>query len=124
MSSYREIKFRDLDIVNMEDVIGYVYGCDRDPYKLFLLHNHGYTFCVVCADNLSEALDIAADKGRLNGFELSEEETEEYELAGRNISYLGNHGKPFDTESLQAVILPVPAFSFEALFNAAFPQGM
>jgi hypothetical protein len=115
-ASYKEISFSDEDVANPDDFIpagGY------NPYKVrpFLLHDHGFVVAVVFASNLQEALDIAVDENKLDGFAVSEKELTDYGPEEEGITRLGNAGEPFDIESLEVIELPNPKWSFVALFN-------
>lgn len=116
-ATFQEIRFTDSDLVNPDDFIP-AGGFNPHKVRPFLLHDHGFTLAVVFADCLQEAIDIAADDGRLDQFRVSEEELKDYGPDGDGLAYLGNAGEPFDIESLGAIELPTPKFSFVALFNA------
>lgn len=145
-SEFREIKFTDDDVVNIDD---WIPAGDYNPHNVrpFLFHDHGFVLCVVFADGEQDALDEAADSGKLDSFKIdleSESEFEDYltpnwseadpgldedcpEITKNGIAYwwrngmvpgfLGNAGEPFDIESLQWEELPNPKRSFCAQFN-------
>lgn len=116
-AEYNQIKFTDADVVNPSD---YIPKGESNPHNVrpFLIHDHGFTLAVVFADCLQDALDIAVDEGKLDGFQVSDKEMADYGPDEEGISRLGNAGEPFEIEALDAVELPIPAFSFIALFNA------
>lgn len=111
-----EFKFSDDDIVNKEDFIPL---SEYNPHNVrpWLLHDHGTTICVVFADCMQDALDIACDGGKLERYLISPDEMEDYENE-EGITHLGNASEPHDIESLGIVELSNPAFSFCAMFNA------
>lgn len=116
-ATYKEIKFTDADIVNPDDFIS---AGEYNPHNVrpFLLHDHGFVLAVVFADGLQDALDIAVDNDKLDSFQISPADLADYGQDGENASYLGNAGEPFDIQAIDYVELPVPKFSFVALFNA------
>jgi hypothetical protein len=116
-----KIKFEFADIVNPDEAISYYPEKDKDgkerpsfnPHNLhaFVLHDAGFTVCVVWASNLQDALDEAVDKGKLDRFQVSESELTDY-VTGKDsegfdeysgISFLGNASEPFDIEPLDVV---------------------
>lgn len=114
-SKFSEITFTDADIVNKDD---FIPQGEYNPYKVkpFLLHDHGFAICVVFAEHLQDALDIAVDAGKLDCYAIGEADMGDYPDED-GISFLGNASEPFDIESLGAIELPNPGFSFCALFN-------
>lgn len=103
-----DLRFDDSDVVNPGDLFM--------DWPLWLLHDHGFTVAVVFATCEGDALDAAADAGKLDPWSLAEEEDYPEETG---VQYLGNHGKPFDIESLGIVKLACPAISVAALVMAA-----
>ena len=83
-----------------------------------MLHDHGFVLAVVFADCLQDALDIAVDNDKLDRFQVTDNEMSDYPDE-EGLSFLGNASEPFDIESLGAIELPNPKFSFVALFNAS-----
>jgi hypothetical protein len=86
-----------------------------------LIHDHGFTVAVVFAEHLQDALDIAVDAGKLDAFQIDEKDFDEYGVNTENdarCAFLGNASEPFDIDTLDALDLPNPKFSFTALFNA------
>jgi len=116
-AEYRQITFTDNDVVNPTDFIA---SGDYNPYKVrpFLIHDHGTALAVVFADCLSDAFDICADEGRLQGFAIFEAELGDYGPDEQGVSRLGNAGEAYDIEGLDVLELPNPPFSFAALFTA------
>jgi hypothetical protein len=106
----------DEDFVNPEEFASYAY--DRKKPSVFLFHDHGAVLAVVVADDLQDALDIAADEDKLDRFQVQGEELKDYEDE-EGLSFLGNAGEPFDIESLGVEQLPFPPFSPVALYVAA-----
>ncbi len=113
-----DLYFTDEDVVNLDD---YVPQGESNPHdtRPWFLHDAGFCIGVVFADCLQDALDIAADEGRLERFLLADEDWVDYDGPDdERVSYLGNHGHPYDIEALGVVELPNPPVSFVALFNA------
>lgn len=142
-AKYKEIAFTDQDVVNPGD---FIPNDEYNPHKVhaWLIHDHGFVLAVVFADCPLNALDIAADAGKLDHFKidltdkndrndyLSTEvppgfdpgEPEFVDSEGINYwwkdepTFPGNAGEPFDLDLVDCVSLPNPPFSFVALFNA------
>ena len=114
-----DFTFSDSDVVNPSD---YIPAGEYNPHNVrpFLLHDHGFTVAVSFADCLQDALDTAADEGKLDWFQVDASElasmTEEEQ---ERLAYLGNASEAFDIEGLDVIELPNPTFSFAALFMAA-----
>jgi len=120
-AKFNEITFSDADVLNPEDYIpAGAYNTHR--VRPWLLHDHGFVVAVVFADCLQDALDEAADNGKLDGFQVEENDLADYGQNEDGISRLGNAGEPFDIEALDVVELPNPPFSFVALFEAMKSQ--
>ena len=105
-----EWTFSDADVLNIDN---YIPEGDYNPHRVrpWLLHDHGRTLCVVFADCLQDALDIAADEDKLDRYAVSEGNADHF-------AYLGNAGEPFDIETLGCVELDNPPMSFAALYKA------
>ena len=118
---FNEITFTDADVVNPD---GFIPKDEYNPHRVrpWLMHDHGFTVAVVFADCLQDALDIAVDEGKLDAFQVSENDLADYGPDEEGIARLGNAGEPFDLGTLDAVELPTPPFSFVALFNAMKDQ--
>lgn len=145
--SYRgQIKFTDTDVINLDD---WIPAGEYNPHNVrpFLLHDHGFVLCVVFADCLSDALDIAADEGKFDRYLIdlnnpshrddylvrdivtpgSDPNCPEYiDKEGNKYwwkeekepAFLGNAGEPFDLESIGVEELANPPRSFCAQYNA------
>jgi len=115
-SVFGQIKFTDADVANKHD---YIPAGEYNPHNIhpFLLHDHGFVVAVVFASHLQDALDIAVDENKLDGFMIAPDDMADYP-DDEGIAFLGNASEPFDIESLGAIELPNPPFSFCALFNA------
>jgi len=111
-----EFRFTDADVVND---CNFIPLGDYNPHKVvpWLLHDEGFTICVVFADCENDALDEAADEGKLDRYLLDDAAAEEAEKKNIPVSFLGNYGKPYDVENLGIMQLPTPSFSFCSLFN-------
>lgn len=120
-AKYKEIQFSDADVVNPSD---FIPAGEYNPYNVhgFLLHDAGFVLAIVFAESLQDALDEAADAGKLDTFLIDESEADEYRLESdepdSRVAFLGNNGRPFDIEGIDCAELPNPKFSYTALFNA------
>lgn len=117
------ITFNDSDIVNAND---FIPDGEYNPHNVrpWLLHDHGFPVALAFASCLQDAIDEAADAGKLNRYRLDIMALSDYGDEEEGVSRLGNTGEPFDIESLQFVELDNPPFSFCALMNAAEQAGM
>lgn len=135
------VKFSDADVVNPDD---WEFG----KYKPWLIHEAGFVLAVVFAETYGDALDEAADAGRLDKFRIDPKDKGDLEdyfekdvippgydpncpeytdeqgnmywpRVGWEPHYLGNASEPFDTKGVEFVELKRPPFSFVALYNAA-----
>src|SRR5262245_42436751 len=121
-AKHEEITFSEADVVNPDDFIP-AEGYNPHKVRPWLLHDHGFVLAVVFADCLQDAIDIAVDAGKLDRYAVSEADLGDYGPEEEGISRLGNAGEAFDIESLGALELPNPKFSFVALFNAHKQEG-
>jgi hypothetical protein len=106
------IKFTDEDVVNIED---WIPKGEYNPHSVrpWLIHDHGFVVAVCFADCPQDALDIAADSKKLDGFRINAEDMKDYDED--SISYLGNNGEPFDIDTLEVVELVNVELSFAML---------
>lgn len=104
------------DIVNLSEWIF------DDSVRGYLFHDHGFTVGFVFAHNLQDAIDELADSGRIDSFEVDENDRDEYS-DDSGISFLGNFCKPYDVEALTVVEFP-PLPMTEALFCQLFELAM
>ena len=81
-AKFNEITFTDTDVVNLND---YIPAADINPHELrpFLLHDHGFTIAVVFAACLQDAIDEAADAGKLDLFLVPVMEAQTYHRSRR-----------------------------------------
>jgi hypothetical protein len=116
-AEYRQIKFADSDVVNPD---AFIPDGAYNPHQVrpFLIHDHGFVIAVIFADCLSDALDTAADAGKLDAFQVAESDLADYGPDEEGVARLGNAGEPFDIQGLDYLELPNPPFSFAALFAA------
>lgn len=127
-STFNGVKFTDADVVNPDD---FIPAGEYNPNKVlpFLFHDEGFALAVVFAENLQDALDIAADAGKLDRYQVHSDDLKDYadmradghpdwDSAHERLAHLGNASEPYDIESLGIMELPAPAFSFCSLFNA------
>jgi hypothetical protein len=105
-------------VVNPEE---FIPAGASNPHHVrpFLLHDHGFVLAVVFAACLQDALDEAADAGRLDRYQLGADELADYGPEEDAVARLGNAGEPFDIEGMDSIELPNPPFSFVALLNCA-----
>ena len=114
-----DFSFTDEDIANQDDCC---YQGEYNPHRVrpFLLHDEGFTICVVFADCLQDALDIAVDENKLDRYLVTESDSADYGgdiYNSEQLAYLGNASEPFDVESLGVLELPIPAKSLCAQFG-------
>lgn len=124
-----EYQFSQDDIVSPDDFIP--HG-DFNPHNIhpFILHNYGAVLAVVFAEHLQDALDEACDRGKLDGFQVTESELVDYETGERTdvgsvhaplgypeyderLTHLGNASETFDIESVDVVEVPVNLWTRE-----------
>lgn len=110
--------FTDADIINPDDFIA---GGEYNPHNVhpILLYGVYGTIGVVFASHLQDALDIAVDENKLNGYAVADEDLADYGDDEDGIARLGNAGEPFNIQDVGAEDLVNPPFSFVALMNAA-----
>jgi hypothetical protein len=140
-----ELSFTDDDVLDIENVL---FEGDYNCHKrhLWLIHDHGFTICVVEADSLQDALDEAVDADKLDRFQIhpeNESDRDDYmtsDVSEMAAGYdpecpeyvdadgvkwwwkvepasLGNAGEPFDIDSIGYVALPLPKRSVTRLFG-------
>lgn len=118
------ILFTDANVVNVGDWIPAAADGSRqyNPHNVrpWLLHDHGFAVCVVFASCEQDALDEAADAGKLDSYRVRGYEND-YGDNDDGFVYLGNASEPFDIESVGMVELHNPPLSFAALFAATYP---
>lgn len=112
-----QIKWTDADVVDLDD---WIPDGEYNPHNVhpWLLHDHGFCLCVVFANCLQDALDIAVDNDKLDRFLIADDDLADYPNE-EGIAHLGNAGEPFDIESLGFIELNNPPRSFCAQMNAA-----
>ncbi len=130
-----EIKFTDDDVIDRDS---FIPAGVFNPHKVrpWLLHDHGFTLCVVFASCLQDALDIAVDEGKLDRYLIDEASNtpgtkgrlaSDYPTLGteneEGITRLGSASEPFDIESLGFVELRNPPYSFAAMWSALGRHG-
>ena len=119
MPTTNSIHWTDADVINAD-----YYAPDSNrahpDSAPWLLHDHGFVVAVVFAENLQEALDTAADADKLERYLLNNEDWVDYDgPEDDRVFYLGNNSLPYNIESLVAIELANPPFSFAALYSAA-----
>lgn len=115
-----EWTFDDSDVVNPDDAIwGGEYNTHRK--RLWLLHDHGFTVCVVWADSLQDALDEAVDRDKMDRYLVTQEQAADYDCDDihncEQLTYLGNASEPFDIGTLGYVEILPPKMSLTALYG-------
>lgn len=118
-ATYDGVQWTDADVVNPDDYFANV-GCRN--YRPYLMHDHGFVVAVVFASSLQDALDEAADAGKLDRYQITEADQADYP-DDDGVTFLGNASVAYDIESLGCIELPNPPFSFVALFTAAYSKG-
>lgn len=112
-----EFRFEDADVCNPDDAI-YAGDCNPHNVRLWLLHDVGFTLAVVWASSLQDALDAAVDEGKLDRFQVTEDDAADYGgdiYNSESLDYLGNANEPFDIESLGYVAFNPPELSLTKL---------
>jgi hypothetical protein len=114
-----EFSFTDDDVIDLDDV---QFAGEYNPHnqRMWLLHDHGVTLCVVMADSLQDALDIAVDNDKLDRFLVTEDQAEDYGgdiYNSDELAYLGNASEPFDIQTLGYVEFALPKRSLTALYG-------
>jgi hypothetical protein len=140
-----ELSFTDEDVIDMDSLS---FEGDYDPHRrqLWLIHDHGFTICVVEADSLQDALDEAVDNGKMDRFQIHpEDESDRSDYMTSDVSemaagfdperpeyvdedgvkywwstepaFLGNASEPFDIDTICYVALPLPKRSVTKLFG-------
>lgn len=114
--NFNGVKFTDADVVNPED---FIPANEYNPRKVrpYVIHDCGLGLAVVFASDGGSALDTAADAGKLDGYQISDSDVEDYPNE-EGVTFLGSASEPFDLDGVGVIELPNPAFSFVALFNA------
>jgi hypothetical protein len=115
------VKFTDADVINPNDLELYATGSNPHNVRCFLLHDHGFSIGVAIAESLQDALDEAADAGKLDSFEVQEEDFDNYGMRtdSPTCSFLGNYCKGYDVEAVSAIEFGIPRLSLCALLNAS-----
>jgi hypothetical protein len=121
-----DFTFYDADVCNPDDAI---WAGDYNPYnvRLWLIHDHGFVVAVSWASNLQDALDEAADSGKLDSFQVDEADAADYGGDIYNcdsLAYLGNAGEPFDIEALGYIEFAAPPLSLAALFSGVHVDAL
>ena len=111
-----EFSFTDEDVIDKDSVDCFEGSYNPHSTRLWLLHDAGYTLCVVQADCLQDAIDNAVDAGKLERYLVSESEMGDYDNEV-GLAFLGNAGEPHDIESLGYVELPPPKQSLTRLYG-------
>jgi len=118
-TTLNQIKFKDEDVVDVEDCI---YEGEYNPRNIhpFLLHDHGHVLCVVFASDLQGALDKAVNENKMDQFQVEASEVEAMtDEESEALSFLGDASEPFDIESLGFIEMIPPKRSWVAEWVAS-----
>lgn len=112
---YNGQKLSDSLVVNPDD---FIPAGEFNPHNVrpWLIEGYG-PIAIVFADCEQDALDEAADRDKLDGYLIPATELEEAEKEER-VAYLGNASEPFDLTDIRIQELPIPAYSWLAMFKA------
>lgn len=114
-----DLEFTDADVVEPRD---FIPAGEYNPHKVrpWYVHDAGYCVGVTFASCEQDALDILADAGKLDRFQVADENLADYGEEEEGLTRCGNASEPFDLGAYMGMFpLPVPAFSFAAMFMAA-----
>jgi len=100
-----EFQLVDEDIINPDEYFNF--------NDLWILHDHGFTICAIFAESLEDALEVAADEGKLDAFKIQDEDEEAID----NATYLGNYGEPYCLDSIGYVQVESPTLRFDVLLE-------
>jgi hypothetical protein len=124
-TTFREIQFSDSDIVNPDEYDTARPSADGKPsrygMKLYLLHDHGFVIALAFAHCESDALDEMVDAGKLDSFQVREDEHPPESPEWDNYVCAGNASEFFDLSGLDCnslIEVPIPPLSICALVNA------
>jgi hypothetical protein len=122
-AEYKGHRFSDEDVIEGD---GFIPLGEYNPHNVmpWLIHNEFGTLAVVFAGNPQDALDYAADSGKLDCQRVSQEDYEAMtEDEQEDCMLLGNAGEPFDQSYLGIIGLPNPeAATFVQSFRATYPE--
>jgi hypothetical protein len=100
---------------------------DSRMNRAWVIHNAGYVQAIVFAEYYAyseqDALDEAADSGKLDYLQVSESELADYEIGKDSEGYpeyegiinLGNASEPFDSQSLDYFEVPANIFALDSV---------
>jgi hypothetical protein len=113
-----DFTFSDTDVCNPMD---FIPKGEFNPHNVrpWFIHTEGFPLAIVFASCEQDALDIAADEGKLDRFQVTEEDLADYGDEEEGLARLGNASEPFDIENVGMLELPHVPFSFAAMFTAA-----
>lgn len=98
---------------------------DLGRQKAYVIHNAGFVRAIVFAGYPAyceqDALDEAADSGKLDYLQITESELSDYQTGEdsegypeyEGIIHLGNAGEPFDSEGLDMFMVSASLFRFD-----------
>lgn len=120
-AEYKNIRFSDSDVVNID--AHPMAGCGCDDNKCWMVYRQWQSGAcavgVVFAQNEQDAFDECANSGKLDRELVHDTDLADYGPEEEGIARLGNAGEPFDLTDIGIMEMPCPALSFVALFNAA-----
>lgn len=104
-------------------------GIPDKTVRCFAIHNEYGCVAVVFARNEQDAMDDAADAGKLGRALIAEADRCRIMYAGagesedtyedETITYLGNAGEPYLLDNIGLMEIPIPSFSLSGLFFAS-----
>lgn len=110
---FNQVKVSVKDILCSEVIFAHEFN----PHNIhpILVTEHGFISFIVFAEHLQDALDILADEGKLDTFQIEEKDFEDYGINTDNptCTFLGNASEPFDIENLSAFDLNIADFPVE-----------
>lgn len=107
---------------------------DRRMNRAWVIHDAGYVKAIVFAEYWAyceqDALDVAADSGKLDYLLITEKELEDYRVGEdsegnpeyEGIASLGNAGEPFDSENLDVFEVAAEVFRLDPVVMKVIEQ--
>lgn len=109
-----DFQFSDQDVI-LDEYDPKAKEGDRYLEIPWLIHEQGFTICVVFARNEQEAFDQAVNENKLDRYMIENPTEEDWE--DENYHVLGNASELFDTSNLGIVRLLQPNLSYCTLLN-------
>lgn len=111
-------------------------GIDSRMDRAFVIHNAGYVKAIVFAEYYAyseqDAMDEAADSGKLDYLKVTEAELADYQVGTdgegnpeyEGIIHLGNASEPFDSENLDLFVVPASLFESDPVIAPVVGAAM